>query len=282
MKQQIIDAARGERQALLAALEGIDEAKLTTVPVCGTWAARDVLAHVAAVDATVLDALRQARAGKEVVWAWASAPDGDSWNQAQVASRQDRSLAQLRAELEESHQNILTELEAWPEDAGPFGPDSWDPEKSPIGWLPNHDREHAAAFAALRAKGSLGYVRHGFGAARPYLYGHPDLLDLLKGAFGASELERAENARGGAHVELKLGDGVVVVEASTTPPATATRGSVYVYVEDIDAAYRRALESGAKSLNEPADMPYDERAAGVTDSFGNTWWIATYRGAKAK
>jgi len=36
-------------------------------------------------------------------------------------------------------------------EAGPFGPESWDAEKSPIGWLPAHDREHATAVRTLRA-----------------------------------------------------------------------------------------------------------------------------------
>jgi PhnB protein len=47
-------------------------------------------------------------------------------------------------------------------------------------------------------------------------------------------------------------------------------------VDDVDAAYERAVEAGAQSLAEPEDKPYDERSAGVKDSFGNTWWIATY------
>ena len=38
------------------------------------------------------------------------------------------------------------------------------------------------------------------------------------------------------------------------------------------------LEAGAASIAAPADKPYQERACGVTDSYGNTWWIATYTG----
>ena len=120
------------------------------------------------------------------------------------------------------------------------------------------------------------YVRHGFGTARPYLYGRPEVLDFVKQVFGAEELERSESKRG-FHVEVRIGDSVVVLEIGDYEQLKdATRGSVYVYVEDVDAAYKRAIELGAISLGEPADMPYQERGAGVKDGFGNTWWFGTY------
>jgi PhnB protein len=45
----------------------------------------------------------------------------------------------------------------------------------------------------------------------------------------------------------------------------------------VDDAYRRALEKGATSFAAPQDKPYSERQAGVKDSFGNIWWISTYK-----
>jgi PhnB protein len=51
------------------------------------------------------------------------------------------------------------------------------------------------------------------------------------------------------------------------------------YVPDVDVTYARALAGGAESIAAPDDKPYDERAAGVRDRYGNTWWIATYRRA---
>jgi PhnB protein len=53
-------------------------------------------------------------------------------------------------------------------------------------------------------------------------------------------------------------------------------GAYYLYVPDADALYRRALAAGAKSLSEPADMPYGDRVGGVKDAFGNDWYIATH------
>ena len=121
------------------------------------------------------------------------------------------------------------------------------------------------------------YVRHGFGAARPYVYGPLGLEDLLKHAFGAVELERQEMGPQSFHVEVKIADSVVVLETGEPFPDGATRASIYVYVEDVDAAYLRALEHGATSLAQPENKPYEERAAGVQDGFGNTWWISTFK-----
>jgi PhnB protein len=125
------------------------------------------------------------------------------------------------------------------------------------------------------------HIRHGFGAARPYLHGHLDLSAFVKHVFGAQELERVEMGPKSFHVESKVGDSVVVLEIGDPPHASATRGAVYVYVEDVDAAYSRALGFGATSIAEPEDKPYQERAAGVSDSFGNTWWISTFKASKS-
>ena len=49
----------------------------------------------------------------------------------------------------------------------------------------------------------------------------------------------------------------------------------YLYVPNVDATYRRALEAGATSTSQPADQAYGDRTAAVTDVFGNQWYIAT-------
>jgi PhnB protein len=56
----------------------------------------------------------------------------------------------------------------------------------------------------------------------------------------------------------------------------AMPGSLYLYVPDTDAVYKRAMEAGGKSLMEPADQFYGDRNAGVVDPSGNYWWIATH------
>jgi PhnB protein len=122
------------------------------------------------------------------------------------------------------------------------------------------------------------HIRHGAGSVRPYLFGNLDLADLIKRAFDAEELERLPTA-GGFHIEARIGDSMVVLEVGNFPAhIKPTPASIYVYVADVDRAYRRALEAGAISIAAPEDKPYQERAAGVKDSFGNTWYIATYTG----
>jgi PhnB protein len=118
------------------------------------------------------------------------------------------------------------------------------------------------------------HISHGFGAVRPFVFGRLDLLDFAKQVFGAVELER-NAVPNGFHVQARIGDSVIILSAAEPPWAEATRASIYVYVEDVDATYERAIAAGAKSLSEPAQRPFGERTAGVQDSFGNVWYIAT-------
>jgi uncharacterized glyoxalase superfamily protein PhnB len=53
---------------------------------------------------------------------------------------------------------------------------------------------------------------------------------------------------------------------------------LYVYLADPDAAYRRAIERGATSLEEPCETPYGDRRCTIRDPWGNTWQIAVARG----
>jgi PhnB protein len=121
------------------------------------------------------------------------------------------------------------------------------------------------------------HIRHGVGSVRPYLYGRLDMLELVKRAFGAVELEHLPVGNG-AHVEAKIGDSMIVMEVGDPPHPGGKPASIYVYVDDVDAAYNRALAAGATPISVPEDKPYQERAAGVKDSFGNIWYIATYTG----
>lgn len=75
---------------------------------------------------------------------------------------------------------------------------------------------------------------------------------------------------------MKLGDSIVMV--SEVGPREPTAALLYLYVDDVDATYRRAIKSGAVSLEEPADMPYGDRRAMITDPCGNDWQIAAYKG----
>jgi PhnB protein len=76
--------------------------------------------------------------------------------------------------------------------------------------------------------------------------------------------------------QVKIGDSIVMV--SGVGPREATPAFLYVYVDDADSTYRRALEAGAVSLEEPSNMPYGDRRTMVKDPYGNVWQIATYKG----
>jgi uncharacterized glyoxalase superfamily protein PhnB len=76
----------------------------------------------------------------------------------------------------------------------------------------------------------------------------------------------------GRPVEMGIGDSIVMI--SSTAERDAFPAFLYVYVDDADARYRRAVESGAVTLEEPTDTPYGDRRAMVQDPFGNIFQIA--------
>ena len=53
---------------------------------------------------------------------------------------------------------------------------------------------------------------------------------------------------------------------------------LYLYVDDVDATHRRALDAGAVSLEPPEDLSYGDRRAMIEDPCGNHWQVATFKG----
>jgi PhnB protein len=76
--------------------------------------------------------------------------------------------------------------------------------------------------------------------------------------------------------DLKIGDSVIMISDGGGLRDVST-AFLYVYVEDTDATFARAMAAGAILLEEPADMPYGDRRATVRDAWGNTWQIATHQ-----
>jgi PhnB protein len=126
--------------------------------------------------------------------------------------------------------------------------------------------------------GTPGHVRHGFGTVRPYVYGPLSLAELVRDAFGAVELERHAMKPNAFHIEARIGDSAIVLELCDPPHAGGRPAAIYVYVPDVDETYARLLAHGATSVSAPEDKPYQERAAGVRDTYGNIWYFATYTG----
>jgi uncharacterized glyoxalase superfamily protein PhnB len=94
------------------------------------------------------------------------------------------------------------------------------------------------------------------------------LVEFLKLAFGATGDFRTDIPS-----ILRIGDSLVMV--SVVGPRDAMPAFLYLYVDDVDQTYKRALEAGAVSLEEPLDTPYGDRRGMLTDPCGNVWQIAT-------
>src|SRR5262245_25535732 len=100
------------------------------------------------------------------------------------------------------------------------------------------------------------------------------LVDFLKYVLGASgEYETSRPS------VLSIGDSRILIGDSEA--RGTQRAFLYVYVDDPDAAYLRAIEREAVSIEEPSDVPYGDRRCTIKDPWGNTWQIASYRGSDA-
>jgi mycothiol maleylpyruvate isomerase-like protein len=148
-KAEFLADVRAARTELEHVLASHDERTLAETFLAGqTWTSKDLLAHLIGYDQAVRKAIADVRAGLKWTWPW-TAPRFDAWNESQVAPRRSRTYRAVRAELDASRADLLAELERWSEDAGPFGPTTWDPAKSAISWLAPHEREHAEMIAKL-------------------------------------------------------------------------------------------------------------------------------------
>jgi PhnB protein len=107
------------------------------------------------------------------------------------------------------------------------------------------------------------------------------LIDFMEHAFGADETDRhPHHGPDGFVAGVRIGDSDIIIMGGQSMRGQECPAALHVYVNDCDAAYQRALERGASPIgppdvSEPADRSYGERAAFVSDPFGNYWFIAT-------
>jgi len=124
------------------------------------------------------------------------------------------------------------------------------------------------------------YKPDGMRSVQPYLLVErvSRLIAFVEAVFGGELRMKLDRPDGTVmHAEIALGDSVVMA-GEPMEPYGAMPGSLYVYVPDCDAVYRKALENGAESIMVPTDMKHaGERYGGVRDETGNVWWIATHR-----
>ena len=96
-----------------------------------------------------------------------------------------------------------------------------------------------------------------------------ELVEFVKAVFQATGDYRSDRPS-----VLNIGESLLMIsDAGIRERATAF---LYVYVSNTDETYKLAINAGARSLEEPSDLPYGDRRAMVGDRWGNTWQIATY------
>lgn len=98
-------------------------------------------------------------------------------------------------------------------------------------------------------------------------------LRFLEAAFGGTVGHCSRTPAGQVmHAEVTIGDSLVMLGQSG-PAWPARPCALYLWVDDVDATWARALDAGGTEESKPEDKPYGHRNAGVNDPNGNTWWI---------
>ena len=129
-------------------------------------------------------------------------------------------------------------------------------------------------------------IPDGYPRVSPHLsvVGAAKAIDFYGEVLGATERMRMEAPDGAvAHAEIQIGDSVIMIGDEMpggNDPSPATVGgspvALFVYVEDVDDVFKRAMNAGATSVQEPEDHFYGDRVAMFDDPFGHRWNIATH------
>ena len=139
----------------------------------------------------------------------------------------------------------------------------------------------ATKLNSRESKVDVGEVRpipEGYHAVTPWIVvqGVAPLIDYLKKAFGAEEIARVANQDGTiGHAEVRVGDSVVMM-FDAKPEWPKTPAFLRLYVEDADAAFKRAVAAGGTPVTEVKQLFFGDRVGRVRDPAGNIWWIQTH------
>jgi PhnB protein len=130
--------------------------------------------------------------------------------------------------------------------------------------IPDGHRTVAPYLAIKNAAGALEFYKKAFGAIEAYKLIIPD------GRVG--------------HAEIRLGDSLIMLsdefpEFGGKAPETlgGSPVSIHLYVEDVDAFFKRALAAGARELKPIANQFYGDRSGQLEDPYGHLWWVATHK-----
>ncbi|MGH9714829.1 MAG: VOC family protein [Candidatus Acidiferrales bacterium] len=110
----------------------------------------------------------------------------------------------------------------------------------------------------------------------------PRAIEFYKKAFGGMELMRSTTPDGSkiTHAEIKIGDSMIFVNDEMGPQTAGAPGaqkiSLFLYVEDADATFNRAVEAGSKVSMPLENQFWGDRFGNLIDPFGHSWGIATH------
>jgi PhnB protein len=121
-------------------------------------------------------------------------------------------------------------------------------------------------------------IPDGYPTVTPYLAvaDAAKFIAFMSTVFAAKTTEQLMRPDGTiGHTELRVGDSMIMLsEASESHPATPVM--LHVYVEDVDAAFERAVRAGGTVVSTPTNQFYGDRSGGVKEPSGNTIWIASH------
>jgi PhnB protein len=125
----------------------------------------------------------------------------------------------------------------------------------------------------------------GYHSVTPYLIigGAAKAIEFYKKALGATEVMRLDHGGKIGHAEIKLGDSHVMLadefpEMGNRGPQSlgGTTVGLCVYVPNVDAVFKQAVDAGAKVERPVQDQFYGDRSGTIIDPFGHKWTIATH------
>ena len=129
-------------------------------------------------------------------------------------------------------------------------------------------------------------IPEGYHSITPYLAvtDAARAIDFYQRAFGAKELMRMNSPQGKVtHAEIKIGDSVIMLtEESSNADIRAPQSldgstvSLFLYVEDLDSVFKKALSAGAKERQALANQFWGDRYGRLIDPFGHSWSLATH------
>jgi PhnB protein len=127
-------------------------------------------------------------------------------------------------------------------------------------------------------------IPEGYHSITPYLAvkNAGEAIDWYKKALGASEVFRFEDGGKVAHAEIKVGDSIIMLsdewpEGGHLAPSTdGSPVSLMLYVDDVDTAFKQAIDAGAKEERAVKDQFYGDRSGTLSDPFGHRWHISTH------